>query len=123
MDEVNRASPLLLIDELLDYADRCSREAQRAERAASQIARAWADHNSYGGGRFGRNSRAKYDWNRGLRLWMQGLPASEIARRVGCPRQAVAVAATRYGWPKQRDVRLDFTKAPRMVVGDETSLA
>ncbi len=115
-----KSSPSLLIDELLEYADKCTREAHRAERAASQIARAWADHNSYGDGRFGRNSRAKYDWNRGLRLWMQGSPASEIALRLGCRRQAVHLAAARYGWPSQTDVRLDFTKAPPIMIGDET---
>lgn len=112
-----KPSPLLLIDDLLEYADKCARECQRAELAASQIARAWANHNSYG---YAPGPRARYNWNLGLRLWIQMVPVNEIARQLGCARQAVHLAASRYGWPKQRDVRLDFKRAPKLMIGDET---
>lgn len=112
-----KPAPLLLINELLEYADKCAREVKRARLAASQIARAWANEQNHGDS---YGERRNFNWKLGLKLWMQRVPAVEIAGRLGCTRRAVHDAAKRYRWPLQKDIRLDFAKAPRIMIGDET---
>jgi hypothetical protein len=111
-----KPSPLVLVDELLEYADELDRAARRAERAASQIAHAWANRSHFKEDeRIGAGARRKYDWRLGLQLWIANMPAVEIGRLLGCGRKQIYAAAARYNWPARPDGRRH-----RVRVGDET---
>lgn len=39
------------------------------------------------------------NWQRGLKLWRQGLALRVIAKELGCSHQAVASYAAKHKWP------------------------